>query len=277
MAPRKQKDLECKRRRRSRRRRSDAEGNDIHRCNLCQTTTFCREYARTIELRLRVLVASGKSLDVRRICLSLFGLAAPRKSLDARKDGPEEDEGAVRDETERDCSSGYNLLLSVHKTNWNGHPRSCHPQEVFAGKGSRRTRTRRNEGRRFAKASARLQLFATVVRDCVEFGVGLFGLATLRKELGARRTAQKEAEEQWTVSGDGVCQTAIGCYTCSRRIRLRLCRSRRPDKGLGRKRHSHSVHHGRRHTESGWEKLPRIKWDDKIWTCSDRLQHAQRR
>jgi hypothetical protein len=137
-------------------------------------------------------VASGKSLDKMRICLSLFGLAIPRKSLDARDGEPEEGGGKVRGGTEQEYSPGYNRLLLVHKTNWNGHPRSCHPQKVFAGKRSRRTRIRRNEGRRFAKSFARLQVFAVVVKECVGFGVSLFGLATLRKALGARRTARRK-------------------------------------------------------------------------------------
>jgi hypothetical protein len=44
--------------------------------------------------------------------------------------------------------------------------------------------------------------------------------ATLRKELGARRTVQKKAEEHWTASSDSICQTRIDCHTYTKRIAL---------------------------------------------------------
>jgi hypothetical protein len=122
-----------------------------------------------------------------RICMSRFGLATSRKSLDARHNGSEERGGAVRGGARRDFLPGYNLVILVHKTSGNRGIYPRHLEKEIGGKRSWQARMRRNKSRRFAKAYAKLQLFAVVMEECVEFNVGLFGLATLRKGLGARR------------------------------------------------------------------------------------------
>jgi hypothetical protein len=183
----------------------------------------------------------------------------------------------VRGGARRDFLPGYNLVILVHKTSGNRGIYPRHLEKEIGGKRSWQARMRRNKSRRFAKAYAKLQLFAVVMEECVEFNVGLFGLATLRKGLGARRglyrrTQRNSERHPMTVSARlrSIATRTQGEWVQGFAVFVVLGRNQ----GQGG-RHPHSAHRRRRHTKSGWKRLPQTNRDHKIWTCSDHSQRGQ--